>query len=145
MGTVSQAGGTSFLLQRPAVQCSSVSSVLGSLRDERHEESYDERPRGGEEARGRGAVWILCSFLSSFTIIIRAIFYQSLLCSIKRVGDTTTYSGCQRSGGNSGDRREVATISCNSWFCGSPSISSALPCSPGSWSSFSKLKGNQPT
>lgn len=36
------------------------------------------------------------------------------------------------------------TTSCSSWCCGSPSISSWLGRSPGSCSSFSRLKGNQP-
>lgn len=45
----------------------------------------------------------------------------------------------------SGDRWERhVTASCKSWFCSSASISSWLGRSPGSCSSFSRLKGNQP-
>lgn len=64
----------------------SVSSVWRPLRDERHEESYDERPRGGQEARVGGAVRILRSFLPAFPIVVRAVVHHSFL-----QGKKTTY------------------------------------------------------
>lgn len=64
----------------------SVSSVWRPLRDERHEESYDERPRGGQEARVGGAVRILRSFLPTFPIVVRAVVHHSFL-----QGKKTTY------------------------------------------------------
>lgn len=45
---------------------------------------------------------------------------------------------------NAADKSKTSTVSCKSGFCSSPSISSWLAPSPGSWSSFSKLKRNQP-
>lgn len=106
----------------------SVGGVGRALRDERHEEGYDERPGGRQESRLRSAVGVVRSFLAALAavLVVRVLVVRHFLCGETKV--QMKVQSWNKSKNSSGlfllDSVKVSTISCKSWFGASPSASS---------------------